>query len=220
LTNDQGLKRLRPNAVKRALKDRTPPRSGTWLSLGSITAARVSWGPGRGFAWLTVDHRAQAWWDWETATHMFRVRSRTPVCVALGRACPSNRHDHIKARCWTTAPTAIVVPMVNSRAEAEGGGVGGCCYPPHGNRSVGRQPWPRAQLPGPTANDYYAPRPTDELLVVLQCEHIQAVEDADKIFFGAGHRPAIFVGPKRPGGEHCAARDGKGPERRGDDAGR
>src|SRR5262249_15458464 len=46
---------------------------------------------------------------------------------------------------------------------------------------------------GTDANDYYA-HANDELLVVLQCEHIKAVEDADAIFSVPGI-DAIFVGP-------------------------
>jgi 4-hydroxy-2-oxoheptanedioate aldolase len=44
-----------------------------------------------------------------------------------------------------------------------------------------------------TPDDYYA-HANDEVLVVLQCEHIQAVEDADAIFSVPGI-DAIFVGP-------------------------
>src|SRR5262249_26800599 len=44
-----------------------------------------------------------------------------------------------------------------------------------------------------TPAEYYA-RANDELLVVLQCEHIQAVENADAIFSVPGI-DAIFVGP-------------------------
>ncbi len=46
---------------------------------------------------------------------------------------------------------------------------------------------------GCSASDYYA-HVDDELLVVLQCEHIHAVEDADAIFSVPGI-DAIFVGP-------------------------
>ena len=46
---------------------------------------------------------------------------------------------------------------------------------------------------GATAVDYFA-KVDDELLVVLQCEHIQAVENADAIFSVPGI-DVIFVGP-------------------------
>ena len=109
-------------------------------------------------------------------------------CVALARVL-ANRHDHIK-RVLDTGAMGIVVPMVNSRAEAEAA-VSACLYPPRGTRSVGGSV--HALNFAATAGDYFA-RADDELLVVLQCEHITAVEHADEIFSVPGI-DAIFVGP-------------------------
>src|SRR5207253_9992900 len=100
-----------------------------------------------------------------------------------------NRHDHIK-RVLANGAHGIVVPMVNSREEAVAA-VAAAKYPPAGNRSVGGSV--HALNFAATANDYYA-RANDEILVVLQCEHIQAVEHADSIFSVPGI-DAIFVGP-------------------------
>lgn len=195
---------MRPNAVKRALKA-GQPSVGTWLSLGSITAARFM--ARAGFAWLTVDVE-HSLVDWETATHMFASIAEAG-CLALARV-PSNRHDHIK-RVLDNGAQGIVVPMVNSRAEAEAA-VAACLYPPYGNRSVGGSV--HALNFGATAPDYFA-RANDELLIVLQCEHIRAVDDADAIFSVPGI-DAIFVGPndlaasmrgpdgRPPGGEATA----------------
>ncbi len=126
---------MRQNAVKHALKS-GPPSVGTWLSLGSITAARFM--ARAGFNWLTTDIE-HSHVDWETATHMFAAMR----------------------------------------------------YPPVGNRSVGGSV--HALNFGTNANDYYA-HANEELLVVLQCEHITAVENADAIFSVPGI-DAIFVGP-------------------------
>jgi 4-hydroxy-2-oxoheptanedioate aldolase len=192
---------MRPNAVKQALKAGRPS-VGTWLSLGSITAARFL--ARAGFAWLNVDVE-HSLVDWETATHMFAAIADAG-CTALARV-PANRHDHIK-RVLDNGAMGVVVPMVNSRAEAEAA-VAACLYPPRGNRSVGGSA--HALNFGTTAADYFA-HADDELLVVLQCEHIQAVENADAIFAVPGI-DAIFVGPndlaasmrgkdgKPPGGE-------------------
>src|SRR5205807_7230325 len=120
---------MRANPVKRALK--TGEASvGTWLSLGSITAARFM--ARAGFAWLTVDIE-HSLVDWETATHMF-ASIADAGCTALARV-PANRHDHIK-RVLDNGAQGVVVPMVNSRDEAEAA-VAACLYPPVGNRSVG-----------------------------------------------------------------------------------
>src|SRR5438067_3569486 len=174
---------MRANPVKRTLREGRPA-VGTWLSLGSITAARFL--ARAGWAWLTVDIE-HSLVDWETATHMFAAIADAG-CTPLARV-PANRHDHIK-RVLDNGAHGIVVPMVNSREEALAA-VAAAKYPPVGNRSVGGSA--HALNFGCTANEYYA-RANDEVLVVLQCEHIRAVEDADAIFSVPGI-DVIFVSP-------------------------
>jgi 4-hydroxy-2-oxoheptanedioate aldolase len=174
---------MKPNLVKRALKA-GQPSVGTWLSLGSITAARFL--ARAGFSWLTVDIE-HSLVDLETATHMF-ASIADAGCTALARV-PANRHDHIK-RVLDNGAQGVVVPMVNSRQEAEDA-IAATKYPPCGTRSVGGSV--HALNFGCDANDYYNCA-NDELLVVIQCEHIKAVEDADAIFSLPGI-DAIFVGP-------------------------
>jgi 4-hydroxy-2-oxoheptanedioate aldolase len=174
---------MRPNPVKRTLRE-GKPSVGTWLSLGSITAARFM--ARAGFAWLTTDVE-HSLVDWETATHMFAAIADAG-CTALARV-PANRHDHIK-RVLDNGAHGIVVPMVNSREEAEYA-VAAALYPPVGNRSVGGSV--HALNFGTSANDYFA-HANEELLIVLQCEHIKSVENADAIFSVPGI-DAIFVGP-------------------------
>src|SRR5262245_44202781 len=113
---------MRVNNVQAALRS-SQPSVGTWLSLVSITAARFL--ARCGFAWLTVDVE-HSLVDWETATHMFATIADAG-CTALARV-PANRHDHIK-RVLDNGAHGIVVPMVNSRAEAEAA-VAACLYPP------------------------------------------------------------------------------------------
>jgi 4-hydroxy-2-oxoheptanedioate aldolase len=192
---------MRSNPIKRDLKAGKPV-VGTWLSLGSIIASRFM--ARAGFAYLTVDIE-HSLVDWETACHMF-ASIADAGCVALARV-PGNRHDHIK-RVLDNGAHGIVVPMVNSREEALAA-VAAAKYPPVGNRSVGGSV--HALNFAATPSDYYA-RANDEILVVLQCEHIDAVNRADEIFSVPGI-DAIFVGPndlaasmrdpygKPPGGE-------------------
>ncbi len=189
---------MRANPVKQALRPANPS-VGTWLSLGSITASRFL--ARCGFAWLTVDIE-HSLVDWETATHMF-ASIADAGCTALARV-PANRHDHIK-RVLDNGAQGVVVPMVNSRAEAEDA-VAACLYPPVGNRSVGGSV--HALNFEATASDYFA-RANDELLVVLQCEHIQCVENADAIFSVPGI-DAIFVGPNDLAAS-MRSKDGKPP---------
>jgi 4-hydroxy-2-oxoheptanedioate aldolase len=174
---------MRANGVKRALKA-GQASVGTWLSMGSIVAARFL--ARAGFAWLTVDIE-HSLVDWETATHMFAAIADAG-CIALARV-PSNRHDHIK-RVLDNGAQGVVVPMVCSRDEAQAA-VDAMLYPPWGSRSVGGSV--HALNFDTTAPDYFA-KANQELLIVLQCEHIKAVEDADSIFSVPGI-DAIFVGP-------------------------
>jgi 4-hydroxy-2-oxoheptanedioate aldolase len=174
---------MRANPVKRALKA-GEASVGTWLSLASIPAARLM--ARTGFAWLTVDIE-HSLVDWETATHIFATVADAN-CTALARV-PSNRHDHIK-RVLDNGAHGVVVPMVNSRAEAEAA-VSAVLYPPHGTRSVGGS---MHALNFDTSGPDYFLHANEEILIVLQCEHIQAVENADSIFSVPGI-DAIFVGP-------------------------
>src|SRR5207244_5583945 len=123
------------------------PALGTWLSLGSITAARFL--ARSGLAWLTVDIE-HSLVDWETATHMF-ASIADAGCTALARV-PANRHDHIK-RVLDNGAHGVVVPMVNSRDEALAAGRA-MKYPPVGNRSVGGSV--HALNFGTTASDHFA----------------------------------------------------------------
>src|SRR5215470_3359345 len=152
---------MRANPVKRALKA-GQPSFGTWLSLGSITASRFM--ARAGFTWLTVDTE-HSLVGIETTTHMIAAIADAG-CVPLARV-PANRHDHFK-RVLDNGAMGVVVPMVNSRAEAEAA-VSACLYPPRGTRSVGGSV--HALNFATTSADYFA-KADDELLIVLQCEHI------------------------------------------------
>jgi 4-hydroxy-2-oxoheptanedioate aldolase len=189
---------MRVNPVKRAMKS-GQPSVGTWLSLGSIVASRFL--ARAGFAWLTVDIE-HTHVDWQTATHMFDTIADAG-CIALARV-PSNRHDHIK-RVLDNGAHGIVVPMVNSRQEAQDA-VAAALYPPVGNRSVGGSV--HAMNFDTTAIDYFN-HANEEVLIVLQCEHIQAVENADSIFAAPGI-DAIFVGPNDLAAS-MRSKDGKPP---------
>ena len=84
----------------------------------------------------------------------------------------------------------IVAPMVMDAAEAEAI-VAATKYPPRGNRSVGGGM--HALNFGTTAEEYYQ-KADDEILVIIQTEHIEAVEIADEIYAVPG-LDAVFVGP-------------------------
>jgi 4-hydroxy-2-oxoheptanedioate aldolase len=174
---------MRPNPVKRLLKA-GKPAVGTWLSLGSPLAARFL--ARSGWDWLTVDTEHNAIGIESAAASFAAVADAGGVALAR---VPSNRHDHIK-RVLDTGAHGVVVPMVNTRQEALDA-VSACLYPPRGTRSVGGAA--HALNFAATPADYYA-RVDDELLVVLQCEHIDAVRNFDAVYSVPGI-DAVFVGP-------------------------
>ena len=174
---------MRNNRVKQLLKS-GKPAVGTWLSLASITAARFL--ARSGFDWLCIDVE-HSLAGMETTSHVLATIADAG-CVPLARV-PSNRHDHIK-RILDNGGYGVVVPMVNTKAEASEG-VSACLYPPRGNRSVGGSVHALNFAASPA--EYYT-KVDDEILVVLQCEHIDAVRNFDEVY-GVKGIDAIFVGP-------------------------
>ncbi|HEX3451584.1 MAG TPA: aldolase/citrate lyase family protein [Isosphaeraceae bacterium] len=174
---------MKENPVKRALKA-GKPQIGTWLTLGSIAAARFM--ARAGFPWLTVDLE-HTHTDIQTAAFMFGAIADAG-CVPLARI-PAGKHEYIKS-VLDCGAMGIVAPMVMDRAEAELI-VAACKYPPRGNRSIGGGM--HALNFSATAEEYYS-KADDEILVVIQTEHIQAVEIADEIYSVPGI-DAVFVGP-------------------------
>ncbi len=174
---------MRSNQVKAALA-RGESQVGTWLSTCSPIVARFM--ARSGFPWLTVDIEHSPV-NWETAALMF-AQIADAGCTPLARV-PCNSHDHIK-RVLDNGAQGIVVPMVNSREEAEHA-VAATRYHPHGNRSVGGSL--HCLNYGAAPADYYA-RASEEIFVAVQTEHVKAVENADEICSTPGV-DAIFIGP-------------------------
>ena len=174
---------MKANHVKRRLQA-GEPSVGTWLSLPSAESAEYI--AELGFDWLTVDAEHNPI-DITVMSQMFGViaASGTAPLVRI----PWNSGENIK-RVLDAGAWGIVVPMVNSRAEAEAA-VAAAKYPPRGNRSLGGNL--RTVRWGATAAEYTA-HADDELLVVLQIEHVAGVAVADEILSVPGV-DACFIGP-------------------------
>lgn len=174
---------MKQNFVRHKLK-RGQPSIGTWLTLPDTTAARLM--ARTGFEWLTVEleHTPTTF---ETAANSFAIIS---ACggVPLARV-PVNTVENIK-RVLDTGAWGVVVPMVNSRAEAEAV-VAAARFAPIGARSIGGQLHAANFETDPAT--YYA-RANDEILVVVMAEHIKAIEQADEILSVPGI-DVVFIGP-------------------------
>jgi 4-hydroxy-2-oxoheptanedioate aldolase len=174
---------VRANHAKRRLQA-GEPSIGTWLSVPSPEIAEYV--ADLGFDWLTVDCEHNAI-DVTAMSRMFGVIAAAGVAPLV--RIPWNSGENIK-RVLDAGAWGIVVPMVNSRAEAEEA-VAAAKYPPRGNRSLGGGM--RAIRWGSSA-DEYSRHADDEILVVLQIEHIDGVNVADEIL-GVPGVDACFIGP-------------------------
>ncbi len=174
---------MRANHVKRRLAA-GEPSIGTWLALPSPEAAEYVCT--LGFDWLVADTEHSPI-DIRTLAHMFTAMSKsgTAPMVRIPWNTPENFKRVLDAGAW-----GVVVPMVNSRSEAEQA-VAAVRYPPVGQRSLGGG---RHGLGFDTTADEYFRRASEELLLVLQIEHIQGVEHADEILSVPGV-DACFIGP-------------------------
>lgn len=174
---------MRVNHVRRRLAA-GEASVGTWLSLPSPEMAEYA--SRLGFDWLVVDAEHNPV-DIRTLAQMFVAMSNSVVAPMV--RIPWNSPEHFK-RVLDAGAWGVVVPMVNSREEAERA-VEASRYYPLGNRSVGGGR--HAMSFEGTAIEYYG-RANDDILVVLQIEHIQGVENADAILSVPGV-DACFIGP-------------------------
>ena len=174
---------MRTNYVRHKLK-KGEPSVGTWLSLANTTAAGLM--ARTGFDWLTVDLEHSPV-NFETAASSFAIIAANGK-VPLARV-PWNTGENIK-RVLDSGAYGILVPMVNTRADAEAV-VAAARYAPLGSRSIGGQL--HAANFETDASTYYS-KANDEILVVVMLEQKQAVENADEILSVPGI-DAFFIGP-------------------------
>lgn len=174
---------MRANHAKRRLAA-GEPSIGTWLSLPSPEAAEFL---GRlPFDWLTVDAEHNPV-DIRTLSQMFAAigAGGTAPMVRIPWNDPETFKRVLDAGAW-----GIVVPMVNSREEAEQA-VEAARYYPMGNRSVGGG---RHALSFNTGGKTYYENANDNILLVLQIEHIDGVNNLEEIMSVPGF-DATFIGP-------------------------
>lgn len=156
---------------------------GSWITLAHPAIAEIM--ATAGFDWLAVDleHSAMTMREAEDLIRVIDLCGVTPLARVA-----SNDATHIK-RVMDAGAHGVIVPMVNSKAEAEQA-VAAVYYPPRGRRGVGLA---RAQGYGAAFQDYVA-RHQRESIVIVQIEHIQAVEHLDEILSVKGV-DGFFVGP-------------------------
>lgn len=157
---------------------------GTWLTLPDPLVASLM--ARTGFDWLTIELEHSPT-SFESAAQSYAILAGAG-CVPLTRV-PWNTGENIK-RVLDTGAWGVVVPMVNSKAEAEDA-VAAARYAPLGRRSIGGLL--HATNFDTDAATYYA-RANEEILVVLMVEHIDAVANLEAIA-GVLGIDVLFIGP-------------------------
>jgi 2-dehydro-3-deoxyglucarate aldolase len=156
---------------------------GSWLTIGSTTTAEIM--AHAMFDWLTIDMEHSSI-ELGTAQEMIRVVDHcgvTPL-VRVGHNQPN-----IIKRVMDAGATGVIVPMVNSPAEAEQA-VASVKYPPRGFRGVGLA---RAQQYG-FGFDEYQKWNDENSVVIVQVEHIDSVTNLESILDVDGV-DGFIVGP-------------------------
>ncbi|KAA9015745.1 HpcH/HpaI aldolase family protein [Niallia endozanthoxylica] len=176
---------MRKNALKKKI-GQSKNVFGTWIMTNSLDNAEILGHTGVDFIMIDAEHGSM---DIESAGRMVSVIRGTQATPLLRVA--GNEKSLIK-KGLDTGASGIMIPMVNTKAEAEEA-VSNCKYPPVGVRGIGAG---RAVLFGAAAaeyEDYYA-QANEEVLVILQIEHYTAVENIEEIL-SVPNIDIAFIGP-------------------------
>jgi len=177
---------MRPNTVKRKLRA-GEPAIGTFMALGSTLGAEQL--AHLGFDWLLIDQEHGAI-DAPLTQSLLQAISTTET-IPLIRV-PANREEWI-GRALDAGAYGVIVPMVNTREDAEEA-VRAARYPPVGSRGIGGS---RTRLYGGAD---YVQRANEEILLIVELEHADAVRNAREIL-GVPGIDAYFIGP----GDLCSS---------------
>ncbi len=159
------------------------PTIGSWLTIGHSAVAEIL--AQAGFDWLGIDMEHTTV-DWSDMQSMMQAMDACGV-VPLVRVT-SNNPDSIK-RAMDAGAAGVIVPMVNSTEDARRA-VASVKYPPLGKRGVGLA---RANDYG-MAFDQYKKENNKNSLVIIQIEHVDALDEIEEIFSVPGV-DAYMVGP-------------------------
>jgi len=170
------------NTLRKALLGRELS-PGTWLQIGHPASAEIL--ARAGFDWVCVDLE-HGGIDIETMTDIFRALD-AGGCVPVARL-PMNDPVWIH-RALDAGAQGLVIPMVKTAEEAERA-VREAKYPPRGVRGFG---FCRANTYGVDFS-VYAAGANDEIAMILQIEHIDAIENLDGILEVNGV-DCLFIGP-------------------------
>ncbi|MBL8025819.1 MAG: 2,4-dihydroxyhept-2-ene-1,7-dioic acid aldolase [Fibrobacteres bacterium] len=156
---------------------------GAWLQIGHLCSAEIL--ADAGFDWICVDMEHAAI-DISGLPSLFAgIESRGSIPFVR---VPENDNIVIR-RCVDAGAKGIIVPMVNTVLQAEAA-VRSAKYPPQGVRGFG---YCRANQYGKNFKNKLTSA-NDEITVILQIEHIEAIQNLEEILSVKGV-DAVFIGP-------------------------
>jgi len=173
---------------------------GTWLTLAHPSIAEIIVQSGYDFVVVDIEHSSITLSQTEDLIRTVHLME-APCLVRVG-----NNDATIIKRVMDSGASGVIVPMVNSAEEAAQA-VAAVKYPPAGTRGVGLA---RAQRFG-QAVEVYKTWVQQHSTVVVQIEHIQAVENIDSILSVEGV-DAFIVGPYDLSGSVGAPGDFENPK--------
>lgn len=157
---------------------------GSIITMSDLTVSELSGDCGMDFAWIDAEHAPHT----IEGVQKHLIALRGTGCAGFVRV-RANEPMLIKPYL-DLAPDGVIIPMVNSAAEAEKA-VAACRYPKTGIRGCGVR---RATRYG--AEDFfdYVKRSETEPLIIIQIEHMDAVRNLDEILEVPGIG-SICIGP-------------------------
>ena len=171
---------------KKSLKEKLVKREltvGSWLSFGYTPVCEMM--ANSGFDWLVIDMEHTSI-DFNQAFQLIQIIDLAE-CVPLVRV--GSNDPLIIKRVLDAGAHGVIVPMVNSAKDAQKA-VDAVYYPPFGSRGVGLA---RAQDYG-IGFDRYKKWAEREIILIVQIEHIDAINNLDSIISTKGV-DGFIIGP-------------------------
>lgn len=156
---------------------------GTWLTIPSCEIAEILCDSG--FSWIAIDLEHSSMTSYQAQSLITTIE--LSGCTPLVRVSENN--SNLIKHAMDSGAKGVIVPMVNSKEDAERA-VKAVKYPPLGERGVGLA---RAQRFGFGFEDYKRWN-SEESIVVVQIEHIEAINNLEGILSVPGV-DASFIGP-------------------------
>lgn len=156
---------------------------GTWQTIGNSAVSEILCQAG--FDWITIDMEHSP----ITLSEAQELIRTIDLCGKIPAVRVGDNDPNVIKRVLDAGAQMIIVPMVNSKEEAEAA-VSAIKYPPAGKRGVGLA---RAQKYG-FGFEEYKEWNAKESITVVQIEHIDAINHLEEILQVEGI-DATFIGP-------------------------